>query len=337
MSTALPRNCTFSPNDWTVLARCWHPVALSTEVTAAQPTAARLLDQALVLYRTSGGLTVAADLCAHRGTPLSLGCMREDTIACAYHGYRYDVQGHCTLVPAHPGGPIPGKLALRRFQAVELFGLIWVTLGTDDGQTSLPVFPEHDDSSFQVVHVPPFDWAASAGRQVESFCDVAHFAFVHPTTFAAADPIVPRYEAGPTPSGVHADFSSRVGNVSDPSAAQQTWRRVYDLHVPFTARLKIDFPSGGQLVLLNAACPVSARITRVFCVVARNFDHHQPVAELIAFQQKIYAEDQRIVEQQNPEDLPIDLSEEVHVKADRTSVEYRRQLAHLGLGRSFTA
>ena len=155
-----------------MLARRWHPVALSIEVTTAQPTAARLLDQALVLYRTSGGLTVAADLCAHRGTPLSLGCMREDNIACAYHGYRYEIQGHCTLVPAHPGGPIPGKLALRRFQAVELFGLIWVTLGTDGGQT-LPVFPEHDDSSLQVVHVPPFDWAASAGRQVESFCDVA--------------------------------------------------------------------------------------------------------------------------------------------------------------------
>ncbi len=337
MGTALPRNCTLSPSDWTVLARCWHPVALSSAVTTAQPTAARLLDQALVLYRTSGGLTVAADLCAHRGTPLSLGSMRDDTIACAYHGYRYDSHGHCTLVPAHPDSPIPSKLALRRFRAVEHFGLIWVTLEADDTTAPLPQFPEHADPAFQIVHVPPFDWAASAGRQVESFCDVAHFTFVHPTTFAAADPIVPRYEAGPTASGVHAEFSSQVGNVSDPAAAQQTWLRVYDLHLPFTAHLKIDFPSGGQLVILNAACPVSARITRVFCVVARNFDQHRPVAELIAFQRQIYAEDQRIVERQNPEDLPIDLCEEVHVKADRTSVEYRRQLAQLGLGQSFTA
>ncbi len=333
----LPRHCTFSPDDWAVLARCWHPVAASAAVTAAQPAAARLLDQELVLYRTAHGLTVAADLCAHRGAPLSLGTMRDGAIACAYHGYRYGGDGRCTLIPAHPDAPIPGKLALRRFPAVERFGLIWVALDPAADPAALPAFPAHDDPGFQIVHVPPFDWAASAGRQVESFCDVAHFTFVHPTTFAADDPVVPRYEASPTPTGVHAEFSSQVGNVSDPAAARQTWKRVYDLHLPFTAHLAIEFPAGGQLVVFNAACPMSARRTRVFCIVARNFERDQPVADLVAFQQKIYAEDQRIVERQNPEDLPIDLAEEVHVKADRTSVEYRRQLAKLGLGRSFTA
>jgi phenylpropionate dioxygenase-like ring-hydroxylating dioxygenase large terminal subunit len=332
-----PRNCTFPAADWAVLAGCWHPVALSAAVTADAPFAARLLDQDLVLYRTAAGLTVAADLCAHRGSPLSLGSMRDGAIACAYHGYRYDGAGRCTLVPAHPGAPIPGKLTLKVFPAVERFGLIWVSLDPAAKPDNLPAFPEHADPAFQIVHLPPFDWAASAGRQVESFCDVAHFTFVHPTTFAASDPVVPRYEVEATPNGVRADFASRIGNVSDPAAAQQTWRRVYQLHLPFTAHLAIDFPAGGRLVVFNAACPVSARRTRVFAVAARNFDRDQPVADLIAFQQKVYAEDQRIVERQNPEDLPIDLGEEVHVKADRTSVEYRRQLGRLGLGRDFTA
>lgn len=336
-SLPLPRICTFSPSDWEVLARCWYPVALSTEVTDAAPVPARLLDQELVLYRTASGLTAAADLCVHRGAPLSLGGMRDGTIACAYHGYRYDGSGRCTLIPAHPGAPIPGKLALRVFPVIERYGLIWVNLDPAAKPDALPGFPESTDPAFQVVFVPPFDWAASAGRQVESFCDVAHFTFVHPTTFAASDPVVPRYEVEATATGVRAEFASRIGNVSDPAAAQQTWRRLYHLHLPFTAHLAIDFPSGGKLVVLNAACPVSARRTRVFAVVARNFDRDQPVADLIAFQQKVYAEDQRIVERQNPEDLPIDLGEEVHVKADRTSVEYRRQLGRLGLGRGFTA
>jgi vanillate O-demethylase monooxygenase subunit len=61
------------------------------------------------------------------------------------------------------------------------------------------------------------------------------------------------------------------------------------------------------------------------------------VEEVIEFQRRIYAEDQAIVERQNPEDLPIDLSEEVHVRADLTSVTYRRQLARIGLGRTFTS
>jgi len=331
-----PRNNTFPPSDWSVLARCWHPVARSEAVTAARPVAARLLDQDLVLYRTPAGLTAAADLCAHRGAPLSLGTMCDAEIACAYHGYRYNADGRCTFIPAHPGAPIPQKLTLRRFAATERYGLVWVCLDAS-AAPAFPDFPAHDDPAFQVIHVPPFDWAASAGRQIESFCDVAHFAFVHPTTFAAADPTVPRYEVAPTPTGVHADFTSRVGNVSDPTAASQTWRRVYDLHLPFTVHLAITFPHGGRMVVFNAACPVSARRTRVFAIVARDFDHDQPPADTIAFQQQIYAEDQRIVERQNPEDLPIDLDEEVHVRADRTSVEYRRQLARLGLGRAFTA
>src|SRR5688572_14299650 len=109
VASVLPRNCTFSPSDWAVLAAHWHPVAVAADVTTG-PMPARLLDQDLVLYRTDAGITVAADLCAHRGAPLSMGKMRDGLIACAYHGYCYDHTGRCTLVPAHPHGPIPGKL-----------------------------------------------------------------------------------------------------------------------------------------------------------------------------------------------------------------------------------
>jgi vanillate O-demethylase monooxygenase subunit len=330
-----PRNCTFSATDWAILAAHWHPVAASAAVTD-RPAAARLLDQDLVLYRTAAGVTVAADLCAHRGAPLSMGKLRDDHIVCAYHGYCYDGTGRCTTVPAHPHAPIPGKLHLRVFAATERYGLVWVRLA-DNPAAGIPAFPEFDQPAFQQIAVPPFTWAASAGRQIESFCDVAHFAFVHENTFAVRDPVVPRYAAQAVPGGVSADFTSHAGNVADPNAAAQAWRRVYHVHLPFTAHLVIHFPHGGRLALLNASCPVSARKTQVFALVARDFEHDQPVAEVIAFQQRIYAEDQAVVERQNPEDLPIDLAEEVHVRADLTSVTYRRQLAALGLGRPFTA
>ncbi|HVU18956.1 MAG TPA: aromatic ring-hydroxylating dioxygenase subunit alpha [Candidatus Didemnitutus sp.] len=330
-----PRQNTFPVSDWSVLAAHWHPIAIAGEVNS-QPIAARLLDQDLVIYRTSQGVTVAADVCAHRGAPLSMGRLKNDTLVCAYHGYCYDGTGRCTAIPAHPDSPIPGKLQLHVFPSVERHGLIWTSFDHEP-RTAIPEFPEYADPAFQKILVPPLDWAASAGRQLESFCDVAHFAFVHEKTFAVRDPVVPRYEARATPTGVFAEFISHAGNVSDPNAAAQTWRRVYNIHLPFTAHLVIHFPTGGKLAMLNASCPVSARRTRVFPVVARDFDHDQPVADLIAFQQQIYAEDQAIVERQNPEDLPIDLTEEVHVRADLTSITYRRQLAALGLGRGFTS
>jgi vanillate O-demethylase monooxygenase subunit len=298
--------------------------------------AARLLDQDLVLYRTSAGVTAAADLCLHRGAPLSMGRIRADHIACAYHGYCYDAAGRCRTVPAHPDLPIPGRLQLRVFRSEERYGLLWVCLDPVS-RHGVPPYPEAGSDGFQVIHVPALRWRASAGRQIESFCDVAHFAFVHEATFAAASPAVPRYIVEATDYGLHADFTSNVGNVSDPGAAGQDWRRVYDVHVPFTAHLVIHFPGKGRMAILNAASPRSARETTVFAVVARDFDHGEPAGDLIAFQERIYAEDQAIVERQNPEDLPIDLSEEVHVRADLTSVTYRRQLGRRGLGTAYTS
>jgi vanillate O-demethylase monooxygenase subunit len=318
-----------------VLAAHWHPVAPAPAVSD-RPVAARLLDQDLVLYRAGREVTVAADLCAHRGAPLSMGKLRDNRLVCAYHGYCYDGGGRCISVPAHPDAPIPGKLQLRVFESVERYGLIWVRLAPA-GETSIASFPEFGDDAYQKIVIPPLDWAASAGRQLESFCDVAHFAFVHEKTFAVRDPVVPRYEVQATATGVHADFTSHAGNISDPGATAQAWRRVYNLHLPFTAHLVVHFPSGGRLAMLNASCPVSARKTRIFPIVARNFDLAQPVEDVIAFQERIYAEDQAVVERQNPEDLPIDLTEEVHVRADLTSVTYRRQLGTLGLGRGFTS
>ena len=330
-----PPHCTFSAAEWGVLASFWHPVARAADITD-RPLAARLLDQELVLYRTDEGITAAADLCVHRGAPLSMGRMRGGLLSCAYHGYCYDAKGHCTLIPAHPDAPIPGKLHLRTFPSVERYGLVWVCLAASTKE-EIPPFPEAGMDGFQVIHVPPLEWKAAAGRQLESFCDVAHFAFVHENTFAVATPLVPRYSVTATEYGLHADFSSNVGNVTDPSAADQVWRRIYDVHVPFVARLVIHFPGKGRMAILNASSPQSARQTAIFAVVAREFDLDQPEEEVVAFQKRVYIEDQAIVERQKPEDLPVDLGEEVHVRADLTSVTYRRQLERLGLGKAFTA
>ncbi len=330
-----PRNCTFSREDWLALASCWHPVARVSDVDE-KPVPVRLLDQEIVLYRSAQGITAAADTCAHRGAPLSLGSVRDQQITCPYHGYAYNGAGRCTRIPAHPDAPIPSKLHLRVFRSAERHGLLWVCLDLASTR-EIPPFPEFEDPGFQVVHVPPLHWRASTGRQVESFCDVAHFAFVHQGTFAVASPVVPRYEVAATADGLRAEFISNAGNVSRAEAVEDVWRREYDLHLPFTARLVIHFPRQGRMAILNAGSPVSARQTTVFSVVAREFDHDQPIEDLIAFQKRVYAEDQVIVERQNPEDLPIDLSEEVHVRADLTSVVYRKQLANMGLGRTFTA
>jgi vanillate O-demethylase monooxygenase subunit len=338
---ALPRDCTFSASDWYALAPFWYPVATCAEVTN-KPLPVRLLDERVVLYRLSDGTVSAArDICYHRGVPLSLGHVEGDEIVCKYHGLRYDREGRCVCIPAHPGGAISPRLRLDMYGAQERYGLVWVRL-VDNGPQELPELAEWDDPDYLQVKLNGTDLKAAAGRQVEGFLDVSHFAFVHKGTFGEPDnPVVPDYKVTQTPRGFVADYISSVSNYAHGfkhlAPADFPWHRRFEVFLPFTAKLTVTFPGGGKLQILNAASPVSARKTRLFVPLCRNFDKDAPIEATLDFNYQVFAEDIEIVESQFPEDLPISLQEEAHFPADRSSLTYRKRLAELGLGRGYTA
>jgi vanillate O-demethylase monooxygenase subunit len=331
---------TFPRTDWEILSHFWYPIAYSHDLKD-QPVAVTLLDQKLVAYRHSAGATVARNLCLHRGVPLSMGWIEGDTLVCRYHGFRYAPDGKCTETPAHPGVVVPPRLCLETFPVIERYGMVWTCLDPD-AEPLLPQFDEYDDPAY--VHVFPDVWdiKAAAGRQLEGFLDVAHFAWIHTGTFGDRNnPVVPRYEVEPLPNGLRSSYASSVSNFTPENRHRAPkdflWWRIFEVTLPFSARLTVKFPGDDRLCILNACSPVSARVTRLFCPVIRNFDHDLDAAVVRDFNHRVFAEDQEIVEAQCPEDLPIDLTEEVHIRADRTSIEYRKALGALGLGRSFTS
>jgi phenylpropionate dioxygenase-like ring-hydroxylating dioxygenase large terminal subunit len=337
----LPRGCTFTESDWRALAPFWYPVAFSSEVTN-KPHAVRLLDERVVVYRLSDGvITAARDICYHRGVPLSMGYVDGDEIVCKYHGLRYDKEGRCVCIPAHPGGAISPRLHLDIYQAQERYGLVWVRI-VDDGPRSMPEMKEWEDPDYLNVLPESVDISAAAGRQIEGFLDVSHFAFVHKDSFGESDnPVVPDYTVTKTAGGFVADYISTVSNYAhgykhlNPPGFM--WHRRFEVFVPFTAKLTVTFPGGGLLHIMNAASPVSARKTRLFVPICRNFDKDSPIEQTLDFNYQVFAEDIAIVEQQFPEDLPLDLHAEAHFPADRSSITYRKCLAAIGLGRSYTA
>ena len=332
----LPNPCSFESDEWRVLARAWYPVARSADVGAA-PYAATLLDEKLVAYRVHGQLVVARDLCPHRGVPMSLGTHDEEGIVCGYHGLRYGVEGRCNRIPSAPAQRIPARLKLRTYPAIDRYGLIWTCLAPADGAApDLPAMPHWDDPGFQQIVCPAFDIAGAAGRQVEGFIDVAHFAWIHTATFADPQkPEVESYTTVETPQGFYADYLSNIGNypigVNGSAPEGFRWLRHFDVHLPFTATLTIHFPDDGRLVIMNAASPVSEHKTRLFAPIARNFDQHLPVADVYEFNRRIFEEDRRIVESQRPQRLPLDMSVEMHIPADASSIAYRRGLKRFGL------
>ncbi len=342
----LPRNCTFTAQDWQVLAQFWYPVAFSHEVTDLQPYGTTLLDERLVLWRSqSGEITAAQDLCLHRGVPLSLGWVERDQLVCKYHGICYDASGQCVSIPAQPNAAIPDRLKLKCYSVREAYGLVWVKLldsmleHSDD--EVFPAFSEWDDPDYINVLPDSVAMNAAAGRQMEGFLDVSHFAFVHETSFGERDnPEVADYPVGMTQHGFTADYVSTVSNyphgLKHLNPPGFLWRRSFQVWLPFTAKLTVFFPDG-ELHILNAASPVSARKMRLFVPICRNFDPDLPLQTVLDFNHQIFSEDQAVVEQQYPEDLPLRIQDEVHISGDKSSIAYRKGLTALGLGRSFTA
>jgi vanillate O-demethylase monooxygenase subunit len=105
----------------------------------------------------------------------------------------------------------------------------------------------------------------------------------------------------------------------------------YTLHLPLSVTLDQRLPGGHRFLLILACSPVGARCCRSFTWNARTCRlEPEADAELAAFQAVILDQDRPIAESQRPEELPVDLSAELHITGpDRASIASRRRLAEL--------
>lgn len=138
--------------DW---RRRWLVVGLEREIKQNSLLPCHLRNHELVLWR-SGDETVHAveDRCLHRGTRLSAGFVRAGQLTCAYHGWRYDEDGHCAFFPALPDVTPPKNICLKKYPLVHSQGLMWTHLGNAKA-TKPPVLEGLDDSSRALVYAAP--------------------------------------------------------------------------------------------------------------------------------------------------------------------------------------
>lgn len=338
----VPRGCTFRESDWHVLASFWHPLVFAHDV-GGKPLPARLLDLDLVVYRTKAGVTVAKDLCPHRGTRLSAGRIVGDRLVCAMHGLHFDHEGHCRKIPSVSDRKvdIPAKLCLRTYRSVERYGLVWTCLKAEP-VWPLPIWTVMGDPDLKKVFVPSDLWRASASRHVENFNDVAHFPWVHRKSFGGdVEAVVPSYKVMETEYGLRFSLPYLEGGNRFPDGAGQGRRKVtytYELTFPFSTLLTVA-PEGSDFAhyFADTVCPVSAGETRIFQQLT-DTDGDPDADYWIGDSLAINDEDKPLVEGQRPQELPLDLREEMHIPADRMSLAYRKALARrFGLGAPITS
>jgi phenylpropionate dioxygenase-like ring-hydroxylating dioxygenase large terminal subunit len=89
-----------------LMRRYWQPVALQEELpVGGAPLPVRLLGEDLVLFRDDAGRPGLLGIhCSHRGADLSYGRLEDGGLRCIYHGWLFDVTGHCLEQPGEPAG-----------------------------------------------------------------------------------------------------------------------------------------------------------------------------------------------------------------------------------------
>ena len=127
-----------------MLRRCWQPAALAEELPAdGPPVPIRLLGEDLVLFRDEQGQPGLLGLhCSHRGADLSYGRLEDGGLRCIYHGWLYDLHGHCLEQPGEPAGStFYEKIQHKSYPCKEVGGLILAYLGPGEP----PLVPMYDN------------------------------------------------------------------------------------------------------------------------------------------------------------------------------------------------
>ena len=312
---------------WPALRGYWHPVALSEELSD-RPLAVRLLGERLAVCRLNGEAAVFRDLCIHRGTPISLGWVEGGRLVCAYHGWSYDGAGRCARIPSVPAGrPIPKKARLTAYPAQERHGMVWVCL-SEAPRAEIPEFPMLEDDRFTQVIRDKRTWNCTAARAVENFLDIAHLPWIHHGILAdRAKPRTPPIHL--KRKGDRLSFS--VENAPDRTHAV-SYERVYEFQRPFSVHHAKREPDGKSEIIVFVVSPTSERACTRFTFIGRNFEAPAGGSNIEDFEEEIIEQDRVIVENQRPEELPLDLAEELHVKGpDGPALEYRRMMRELGV------
>lgn len=315
-----------------VLVNDWHAVARSCDVGDQQVAGARLLGEDLVVWRQDGTVMAWKDLCVHRGTRLSLGHVTGLGLECAYHGWTYDRSGSCVHIPSRPQQRPPARACATVYAATEAHGLIWASLGRPTAGP--PPYDEWDDPAYRHVLGGPYPIKAAAPRVIENFLDASHFPFVHEGILGDRDHAeLGDYATESGPDGITAlDINTWTPN-PDGSGEAKMAQWLYRVLRPLTAYIALSVPGGGteRYTMYFAVTPVDEHNSVGWMWNSMNYNHDLSDEEFGAYIDEIVLQDIPIVESQRPELLPLDLQAELHVRADKTAVAYRRWLKELGL------
>ncbi len=310
------------------LERFWHPVAFGHEISASAPTRVELLGRRwVVLRRSDGTLAAFGDECPHRRASLGTGCVVDGTLQCPYHGWRFDLDGHCVAIPSlAQTATIPSRAQLAPPWGVrEHLGLVWIAVA-EPMDEPIP-WPQWAIEGWDAWYLDRRSTAASAGLLTENFLDATHFAVVHRNTFGSNSPSQGMDSSERSNWRIAGGFAQLT---YQPGLGNVTARVTVSLQGPFSVHILIASSAGSRAFTFFMQ-PCSDQETRLFLGVAcddTKGDVERIRAETV-FNNTVYDEDLAVLEEFADMRLPLDLRAEVHTQVDAHLVKYRRLLSDI--------
>jgi phenylpropionate dioxygenase-like ring-hydroxylating dioxygenase large terminal subunit len=162
----------------------WYVALVGADLRAGAMMHKTLLGEPVLLGRARDGKVFALrDICPHRGIPLHYGRFDGDTIACCYHGWRFDLDGTCVEIPSlREGQEVDlAKIRCGAYPCREQQGLVWIYFprageaANAPAPPRMPVFSETARPAVAIMQ--PFP--CSTDHAAFGLMDPTHAGFVH--------------------------------------------------------------------------------------------------------------------------------------------------------------
>jgi phenylpropionate dioxygenase-like ring-hydroxylating dioxygenase large terminal subunit len=293
-----------------VLRGHWY-IACRSRQLAKGPLARTILGEALVLFRDAEGKAGALiDRCAHRNLALSRGQVTAGGLRCAYHGWTWAADGHCTGIPSSCEPQSCRAIRVKAYPLTEQQGFVWVWLASAEKalpDREPPLFPWLGEPGWRHF-VMERVFEADAFHCVENFLDVPHTAHVHRGLFRGEESKEIELEITRGEDWIEAEFlgeermDSWIGKLLVPAGSAV--RHVDRFQLPYVTRVDYRMSEKRQYVVMSQCTPEGPERTRVFTYLGFRFEPLGGLIQLIfqPFAGAILNQDVEVLRQQT-EDL----------------------------------
>jgi phenylpropionate dioxygenase-like ring-hydroxylating dioxygenase large terminal subunit len=173
-----------SPYGKTFVKNIWYFAVPSKSLKRGAMTAKVILNQPILVGRDKDGQVFAIqDICPHQAVPLSAGTFDGQSVACPFHGWKFDTDGTCSEIPSLCSDQ---KMNLRSIRTLsypcrEVLDSVWVYIGEYKDEKDLPEVPQapgldgykYSKTTTTLLLPTHVDYAVAA------LIDTAHVPYVH--------------------------------------------------------------------------------------------------------------------------------------------------------------